>query len=200
MPRCLNQNKADRESFASAQIVYQVLTTLEPSPLVPTAHLSPVDIGIGIPMMMVNIEMVFFAMFYHYAYTVGPYKSQPERPRVMGPIRAALQMLNQGELMAGTLFVFTMKKHASEAAVRTGDAHVREPEPEDAPWWKFWHKSSKAEDMDTPLVRDGALEEARRKDSVDSAWSVPIALSDLAQEQQSGHLQSHRPSVIGVAR
>jgi len=151
-------------------------------------------------MMMVNIEMVFFAIFYHYAYTVGPYKSHPERHRVMGPARATLQMLNQGELMAGTLFVFTIKKHASEAATRIGDAHVREPEPQSAPWWKFWHKSGKGEDMGMPLVRDGPLDEARRKNSVESAWSVPIALNDLEEEQQANHLQRHRPSVIGVAR
>ncbi|KAH7021244.1 uncharacterized protein B0I36DRAFT_334105 [Microdochium trichocladiopsis] len=180
-------------------VIYQILTALDPSPLVPSAYLSPVDIGIGIPMMIVNIEMVFFAMFYYYAYTVGPYKLQSGETRALGPLRASLQMLNQGELMAGTLFVLTIKRHARVAAARIGDGHVREPKPEEGSWWMFWQKTKSHRRSAVPKAQ-GVSDEARRKDSVDSAWSVPIALGEVSGAAEDGRTQRHSQSVIGVAR
>ncbi|KAH7027838.1 organic solute transporter Ostalpha-domain-containing protein [Microdochium trichocladiopsis] len=55
------------------EILFLILTHVDPSPLEPSATLSYVDIEQGLPLLMILLEMVIFALFYHYAYSSSPY-------------------------------------------------------------------------------------------------------------------------------
>ncbi|KAI0473070.1 organic solute transporter Ostalpha-domain-containing protein [Xylariaceae sp. FL0804] len=58
------------------EVAYKVLHAIHPSPLDPTPYLSARDIEIGLPLMIVSIELVFLSVFFHFAYTVTPYQAE----------------------------------------------------------------------------------------------------------------------------
>lgn len=119
-----------------------ILTRLNPSPLTPTDKLSYTDLEIGIPLMLVSVELVIFAVFFHFAYSVTPYlltsyehkplpsnasdgdHHQQQREREQHPVssatyhggplgvRAWAALLNPGELIAALRFIFTMRSAA----------------------------------------------------------------------------------------
>ncbi|KAI0149387.1 organic solute transporter Ostalpha-domain-containing protein [Pestalotiopsis sp. NC0098] len=62
-------------------IIYMILTRINPSPLEPTATLSYTDMEVGIPLLLVSLELVIFSVFFHFAYSVTPYRLTSYRPK-----------------------------------------------------------------------------------------------------------------------
>ncbi|KAF7537506.1 hypothetical protein G7054_g3648 [Neopestalotiopsis clavispora] len=125
------------------QIIYMILTRIDPSPLEPTDTLSYTDMEAGIPLLLVSLELVIFSVFFHFAYSVTPYRLtsyQPKPPSAAleegsefitkpaagsyqgGALgaRAWVEMLNPSELIAAILFTFKMQSEARKSAMRWG--------------------------------------------------------------------------------
>ncbi|KAH7032887.1 organic solute transporter Ostalpha-domain-containing protein [Microdochium trichocladiopsis] len=64
------------------EVIYMFLDAVRPSPLEPTALLSAADIEVGVPLMATSCELVLFAVFFCWAYSVTPYRipSSPAPP------------------------------------------------------------------------------------------------------------------------
>ncbi|ETS75599.1 hypothetical protein PFICI_12543 [Pestalotiopsis fici W106-1] len=121
------------------QIIYMILTRINPSPLEPTDTLSYTDMEVGIPLLLVSLELVIFSVFFHFAYSVTPYRLTSYQPKPLsveegsefiakpdggsnhgGPlgIRAWASMLDPRELIAAILFTFKMQSEARRSALR----------------------------------------------------------------------------------
>ncbi|KAH8668627.1 organic solute transporter Ostalpha-domain-containing protein [Xylariales sp. PMI_506] len=120
-------------------IVYMILTRINPSPLAPTAKLSYTDINLGIPLLIVELELVVFAIFFQWAYSPAPYlhTSYAQTPLSVGKddenadrsyqggflgIRAGLMALNLSEFFAALAFGPKIK-NAIALGPRNSDAH-----------------------------------------------------------------------------
>jgi hypothetical protein len=62
------------------QILFMILRSTEA--LKETSTLSYADIYIGLPTMIICIQMVPFAVFFHYAYSTKPYRMNGRNPRL----------------------------------------------------------------------------------------------------------------------
>lgn len=106
-----------------------ILTRISPSPLEPSATLSYTDLEVGIPLLLASCELVIFSVFFHFAYSVTPYrltsslhKPPPQMPsddRIIasgsyygGPlgVRAWISMLNPTEFISAITFGLRMRK------------------------------------------------------------------------------------------
>ena len=96
------------------QIIFWILK--DAHILGPTATLTYADVTIGIPTLMICIQNVPLAIFFHYAYPYTPYilptvRISPEQPRYTGGfcgLRAWIAIFNSGEFFRGLLFTFKM--------------------------------------------------------------------------------------------
>jgi hypothetical protein len=117
-----------------------ILTRINPSPLAPTDKLSYTDMEIGIPLMLVSVELVIFAVFFHFAYSYTPYllTSYSHKPLAAGAsgapdhhpvdsasyhggflgVRAWAALLNPSDFVAAISFAFTMRSEADRAPMR----------------------------------------------------------------------------------
>lgn len=106
----------------------------------PTATLTYADITIGIPTLIICIQNVPLAIYFHFAYPYTPYvlptrRTAAEHPRYKGGFcgwRAWLAIFNPGEVFRGLLFTFKMaslvqrKDHmalASESDISYRESH-----------------------------------------------------------------------------
>lgn len=118
------------------QIVYWILSDINPSPLDPTETMNYTDMRVGVPSLVVMLELVGFSILFHFAYPVTPYDlssdgaAREDAHYQGGPlgIKALIQMLNPSEFMISTKFMFTMKKKALDGlqAVPGGDDNALE--------------------------------------------------------------------------
>lgn len=120
------------------QIVYMILQRVNPSPLQPTAKLSYTDVQIGIPLLIVMLELVIFSVFFHFAYSITPYVLSSYAPKVTnntdedqgfvsgedatrsyqgGPlgIRAWAAIFNPMEIVAAWRFAFNLRTDALQS-------------------------------------------------------------------------------------
>ncbi|KAM0811629.1 putative Transmembrane protein 184C [Seiridium cardinale] len=132
------------------QIVYMILTRINPSPLQPTAMLSYTDMQIGIPLLLVSCELVIFSVFFHFAYSVTPYCSTSRLHKPVshddaddghinadsgsyygGPlgIRAWISTFNPSEIVAAIMFAFKMRQEASRLEHDSDQSRPLNPYP-----------------------------------------------------------------------
>lgn len=94
------------------------------------------DMRVGVPSLVVMLELVGFSILFHFAYPVTPYdlsldnQARGDGHYQGGPlgIHAFLQILNPSEFIVSTKFMFTMKKNALDGlqAVPGGDDNALE--------------------------------------------------------------------------
>ncbi|KAI1849666.1 hypothetical protein JX266_004615 [Neoarthrinium moseri] len=125
------------------QIVYTILRRVSPSPLEPNATLSYTDLEIGIPLLLTSCELVIFSVFFHFAYSVTPYRVnspshevpsfRDDREHVGGTAyrqggvlgcQAWIAMCNPKEFLAAVKFVFSM-----HSALLKSDLHAEQSRP-----------------------------------------------------------------------
>ncbi|KAH9902355.1 organic solute transporter Ostalpha-domain-containing protein [Xylariomycetidae sp. FL2044] len=112
------------------EIIYRILHAVEPSPLDPTPYLSYVDIETGIPLMITAMELVFFSIFFHYAYSVAPYRLPPNYPEVerkIGKGQLWWKFFSLGELLRAFAFTFRIRDEAIKAEVEINSGARRFP-------------------------------------------------------------------------
>lgn len=94
------------------------------------------DMRVGVPSLVVMLELVGFSILFHFAYPTTPYDLSLDN-QVHGAahyqggplgIKALLQSLNPSEFLVSTKFMFTMKKKALDGlqAVPDGDDNALE--------------------------------------------------------------------------
>ncbi|KAI1338343.1 organic solute transporter Ostalpha-domain-containing protein [Xylariaceae sp. FL0016] len=59
-------------------LAFSILDGIDPPSIADSEFLSSTDVLIGLPLLIVSCELVFFAVFFHYAYSVTPYKLTSE--------------------------------------------------------------------------------------------------------------------------
>ena len=95
------------------------------------------DMRVGVPSLVVMLELVGFSILFHLAYPVTPYDlsssdgaAREDAHYQGGPlgIKALLQILDPSEFIVSTKFMFTMKKKALDGlqAVPGGDDNALE--------------------------------------------------------------------------
>ncbi|KAI1336473.1 organic solute transporter Ostalpha-domain-containing protein [Xylariaceae sp. FL0016] len=106
-------------------LVFVILQSLNPSPLDPSAYLSDLDIEVGIPLLIVAIELVFFSIFFHYAYSVTPYQMPPRHPaswqgKPLTRWRLLYKSLDPSALLGAMLFTFKIGREARLEESKSG--------------------------------------------------------------------------------
>ncbi|KAJ5376953.1 hypothetical protein N7509_013839 [Penicillium cosmopolitanum] len=106
------------------RIIFAILRTA--NTLNPTAKLSYADVNIGIPNLIICLQMVPFALFFPYAYSVSPYLSvdsyHPYHGGFLG-VNAWIGLFNPMEILRATAFAFGMAAELRKdgAIERAGD-------------------------------------------------------------------------------
>lgn len=91
------------------QLIFLIMSHVDPSPLEPSATLSYIDLEQGIPLLMILLEMTVFAVFYHYAYSASPYvagKGSKIGGYWPGGFRVWLEILKVNQLFHALTFGF----------------------------------------------------------------------------------------------
>ncbi|KAH8882018.1 hypothetical protein GQ53DRAFT_772909 [Thozetella sp. PMI_491] len=125
-------------------IIFQILQST--GQLNPTDTLTYADLHVGIPNMINCVEMVFFSIFFCYAYSWQPYllKNQARKlvppaggpgvqitPRYQGGplgMHALLAMLNPGEVIEAIVFAFKMQAESKRGGVYRGNGTLGQSE------------------------------------------------------------------------
>lgn len=125
-----------------------ILTRISPSPLEPTDTLSYTDLEIGIPLLLVSCELVIFSVFFHFAYSVTPYRLTSYSHKPLSPIasddhaveggsyhggplgiRAWFFMLNPAEIISAFIFTLNMRKEVTASGHGSDQASPLNPYP-----------------------------------------------------------------------
>jgi len=110
----------------------------------PTAKFSYYDLTVGLPSALICLEMIFIAIFFHYAYTAGPYKLFGERDfsrKTMGlslslyktyqggplGIKAILMAMNPVDIIRGILIGLSNGISQSAASYSLSSEQSMEP-------------------------------------------------------------------------
>ncbi|KAI0474077.1 hypothetical protein GGR56DRAFT_563650 [Xylariaceae sp. FL0804] len=118
-------------------LAFSILEHVDPPSIADSAALSQVDVVIGLPLLILSCELVFFALFFHYAYAVAPYRLDAatlragERYATHG-WRMWLDVLNPSDVIAATLFTFRLRREISrlEAAAAHQQQQLQLQQPE----------------------------------------------------------------------
>ncbi|CAJ2499802.1 Uu.00g026550.m01.CDS01 [Anthostomella pinea] len=94
-------------------LAFSILDGISPPSIENSDVFSPIDIIVGIPLLIVSCELVFFAIFFHYAYSVAPYQLSDEQLRsgqryAMHCWRVWWDILKIHDLIAATKFMFRL--------------------------------------------------------------------------------------------
>lgn len=121
-----------KHGLTLSQIIFWILNGINPSPLTPSSTMNQADVSVGIPAMVNCLILVPFSVFFHYAYSVGPYIVDRHRGPERGEsryldyqggflgVRAFLGMVNPSEILGAIAFMFTMRRRRNKSAARHG--------------------------------------------------------------------------------
>lgn len=112
-------------------MIFWILNDIPSSPLEPSSTMNQADVSVGIPAIVNCLILVPFSVFFHYAYSVGPYIISSDRhggepghhPEVryqggfLG-VRAFARMLDPRELLGAIGFMFRMKKRGGQKGLK----------------------------------------------------------------------------------
>lgn len=130
------------------------------------------DVSVGIPAMVNCLILVPFSVFFHYAYSVGPYiidqhpgseRGDPRYLHYQGGflgIRAFLGMVNPSEILGALAFMFTMRRRRTSNAKRNVSG-------------RGYDTVTSHESPDTVQAHEMSSRDQRRMDKYDRSHHAP---------------------------
>ncbi|KAI1751826.1 organic solute transporter Ostalpha-domain-containing protein [Xylaria castorea] len=111
--------------FQTAQdFIFSIINSKAPRSLTESKTISQADFITGIPSLIVEIELVFFALFFHYAYSVSMYQLSDEQKRAGVQYagygwRLIYKVLDIRDVIALIRFAFSIRQEVEQHEIET---------------------------------------------------------------------------------